>query len=203
MDTSKHSIDWQEGSWTREPISVTTENNKLIVEAAEGSDYWQKTVYGFEHDNGHALLTPWNPDFAMEVTFRLENFSTLFDQAGLMLWHTPVQWIKTGVELSDGLLCIGAVVSDEYSDWSLFPIPAEWAGQDLTMRASLLNDGVVIRARIQNSPWQTIRVARFPYRNDLKAGPFVSAPGGQGFVTTFTSWQLSTPDADIHKAPPI
>ena len=203
METAKRKIAWKEGKWTTKPISARTEGDKLVVEAAQGSDYWQKTVYGFEHDNGHALLAPWDKTLAMEVSFRLENFNALFDQAGLMLWHNPVSWIKTGVEFSDGVLCIGAVVTDNYSDWSLFPVPADWLGQEMTMRASILNDGVVIRARTGNSAWQTVRVARFPYEEDLQAGPFLSAPSEEGFVATFTAWRLTGPDIDIHKDPPL
>ncbi len=203
MKEVKRSIDWSEGRWTNEPLDAKSENGHLIVKAAKGSDYWQKTVYGFEHDSGHALLAPWPAECAMEVTLRLDQFSNLFDQAGLMLWRSPVQWIKTGVEFSDGILCIGAVVTDDYSDWSLFPVPVDWLGGELTLRASLLNDGVIIRAKTKKTSWQTIRVARFPYREDIKAGPHLAAPSEEGFRAIFTKWELTDLDTDIHIDPPL
>lgn len=41
----------------------------LVVEAVEGSDYWEKTLYGFQHDSGHALLAHWEDSEAIEVSF--------------------------------------------------------------------------------------------------------------------------------------
>ena len=49
-------IAWSEGSWTREPLSLREEGGALIAEAAEGSDWWRNTSYGFIHDDGHALV---------------------------------------------------------------------------------------------------------------------------------------------------
>lgn len=52
-------VAWQDGAWSNEPVSSRVVAGALVAEAAEGSDYWQKTMYGFQHDNGHALLAPW------------------------------------------------------------------------------------------------------------------------------------------------
>ena len=196
-------ISWQKGSWTTKPESYRESEGRLVVEALKGSDYWQKTMYGFQHDNGHALLTPWDTGLAMEVTFIFEEFTELYDQAGIMLWHSPTQWIKAGIEINDGIPHIGAVVTNEFSDWSLFPVPAEWSGKEVTIRASVYEDAVIIRARHQDSGWQTIRVARFPYTEANYAGPFLCAPTSESFKVTFTKWVLNHPDEDIHTDPPV
>lgn len=49
-------IEWQDGVWSNEPVSSRTADGQLVAHAAKGSDYWEKTMYGFQHDNGHALL---------------------------------------------------------------------------------------------------------------------------------------------------
>lgn len=199
--TSKK-IDWSSGTWTNEPESSRTEGDRLIVQAVEQSDYWQQTMYGFQHDNGHALLASWDEPFAVEIAFKLDGFSGLYDQAGLMLWHSPTQWIKSGIEINDGVPHLGAVVTDTYSDWSLSPVP-EWIGKEITIRASRLNDAVIIRARTEEGPWRTVRVARFPYLTSVQAGPFLCAPTRAGFQVTFTRWSLKSPDTDIHIDPPV
>ncbi|MFC3746876.1 DUF1349 domain-containing protein [Paenibacillus sp. GCM10012306] len=198
---SVNNIPWSSGTWTVAPKSANTEGHTLNVEAVEGSDYWEKTLYEFQHDNGHALLAPWEDDQGVEVTFRLDSFTELYDQAGLMLWHSPTQWIKAGIELNDGVPHIGAVVTDDYSDWSLSPV-AEWAGETVTIRASRSNDAVIIRARTEHHTWRTIRVARFPYLTGKQAGPFLCAPTRAGFQVVFTAWRHTEPDEALHTDPP-
>lgn len=195
-------IEWQDGVWSNEPVSSGNANGQFVVEAAEGSDYWEKTMYGFQHDNGHALFAPWDKAEALEISFALDGFTELYDQAGIMLWHSGEQWIKAGIELNDGVPHIGAVVTDSYSDWSLSPVP-EWKGEVITLRASRMMDAVILRARTENHPWRTIRVARFPYETGCQAGPFLCAPTRAGFQVTFTRWAATVPDADVHTDPPI
>lgn len=195
-------VEWQTGKWSNEPVSSEIIADTLVVEAAEGSDYWQKTMYGFQHDNGHALLAPWEDTEAVEVSFTLDGFTELYDQAGIFLWHSDEVWIKAGIELNDGIPHIGAVVTDTYSDWSLSPVP-EWDGEVITLRASRMKDAVILRARTDNHPWRTIRVARFPYETGKQAGPFLCAPTRAGLQVTFTRWALSVPDTDVHTDPPV
>ncbi|MDQ0195064.1 DUF1349 domain-containing protein [Paenibacillus wynnii] len=196
------SIPWNLGSWSNDPKSIRIEGNTLIVEAAEGSDYWEKTLYQFQHDNGHALLAPWEDSDGVEVSFKLDSLTELYDQAGIMLWYSPTQWIKAGIEINDGIPHLGAVVTNEYSDWSLSPIP-DWAGKMVTLRASRFNDAVILRARTEEHPWRTIRVSRFPFTTGKKAGPFLCAPTRSGFQVAFTRWLSTRTDEDLHIDPPI
>ena len=203
-------IPWNSGTWTNRPRSVREISTKdgdgtaMVVEALESSDYWEKTLYGFQHDSGHGLLAGWDTSTAVEVTVELSALTELYDQAGLLLWSTPTQWIKAGVEITDGIPHLGAVVTDGYSDWSLAPVP-EWAGAVVTIRASHQNDAVIIRARVEGRPWRTIRVARFAAGSvdGVKAGPFTCAPTRCGLEVTFTRWRTTAPDQDLHTDPPL
>ncbi|MCM3172493.1 MULTISPECIES: DUF1349 domain-containing protein [unclassified Paenibacillus] len=192
----------QAGTWTTEPVATRMDGERLIVEAKEGSDFWEKTFYGFVHQSGHALLEAWEGNEAIEVSFDLSSFTELYDQAGLMLWHGSNQWIKAGVEVNDGVAHVGAVVTDGYSDWSLSPVP-EWGGRIVTIRASYHNEAVVIRARTDEHAWRTIRVARFAYTENKQAGPFLCSPKRAGFEVAFTKWRSTAPDEDLHTDPPI
>lgn len=201
---ARRRIPWDSGTWTNAPVSAAVDDDgHLVVEAAEGSDYWLRTMYGFERDSGHAYLTPWKKGDAMEVSLDLEDFGGLFEQGGLMVWHSPSKWIKTGFEINDGIPYIGAVATDEFSDWSLFPIPPEWMGQELTIRVSVIEDAVLIRARVADGSWVTLRAARFPYGDDLQAGPYLCAPDSSGLKIRFTDWALTAADEDAHVDPPI
>jgi regulation of enolase protein 1 (concanavalin A-like superfamily) len=198
---TRRNVAWSDGSWTTEPVSTETVGEELLVEAAKGSDFWQKTLYGFQRASGHALLCAWEEPSAVEVSFELRGFDELYDQAGLMLWVSNEQWIKAGVEVNDGVFCVGAVVTDGHSDWSLAPVP-EWGGQRVTIRASRSKDAVVLRARATGQEWRTIRVCRFEPRSAAQAGPFVCAPERAGFTVRFTRWAFTEPDEALHWSPP-
>jgi regulation of enolase protein 1 (concanavalin A-like superfamily) len=194
-------IPWSQGSWGRPPPSSREDAGRLVVEAAEGSDYWERTLYGFQHASGHALLAPWPDDAGVEVSFSLRGFSELYDQAGLMLWHAQTSWLKAGVEINDGVLHVGAVVTNGLSDWSLSPVP-EWKDGIVTIRASWSKAAVIVRASANGQPWRMLRVAPFPYA-PRQAGPFVCAPKRGGLEVTFTRWAHTGADLDLHRDPPL
>ncbi|HVJ15670.1 MAG TPA: DUF1349 domain-containing protein [Polyangiaceae bacterium] len=194
-------VPWSAGTWQTPPKAVREAGNHLVVEAAPGSDFWEETLYGFQHRSGHALLAPWEDDAAIEVSFSLRGFSELYDQAGLMLWYGPRHWIKAGVELNDGVPHVGAVVTNELSDWSLAPVP-DWTDSVVTVRASYAKGAVIIRASASGGAWRMLRVAPFPHPAGRHAGPFVCAPKRAGLNVTFTRWSRTAPDEDLHVDPP-
>ncbi|WP_044478598.1 DUF1349 domain-containing protein [Paenibacillus antibioticophila] len=193
-------MDWSAGKWLNKPQSAQKEGDFYKVMPEKGRDFWKKTLYGFEYEDGSALLANWDNNTAVEVSFLLSSFTELYDQAGILLYHGPGQWIKTGVEVNDGIPQLSAVVTDGYSDWSLAAVP-EWFGEEVTLRASIIKDAVIIRARTQHHAWRTIRVARFPYPIGNQAGPYTTSPTREGFEVTFTRWDFTSPDQDLHTDP--
>lgn len=198
---TRESIGWDSGLWTTPPVATSRDGDDLLVTAVEGSDFWQRTLYGFQHESGHALLAPWDRQRAIEVSFRIDTFTDLYDQAGLMLRVDADRWIKTGVEVNDGVPHVGAVVTDQYSDWSLAPVP-EWTGETVTLRASYADGAVTLRARAGDTPWRTIRVAPFRHPEAAMAGPFTCAPTRAGLQVRFTGWVETAPDLALHTDPP-
>lgn len=183
-------------TWTVPPLAVETAESSLMVTAREGSDAWRTTSYGFVHDDAHALLAPLASREAMEVTFTLD-YAQQFDQAGLMLRATSEQWIKAGVEISDGAPQIGAVVTHHYSDWSVAPVP-HWSGRQVTLRASRDGNAVTVRARADDEPFQLVRLAYLDPALAVAAGPYCCAPTRAGLTVTFTRWARTPPDHALH-----
>jgi regulation of enolase protein 1 (concanavalin A-like superfamily) len=191
-------IPWKSGAWTNLPVAAEEEKDgRLVVTAAEGSDAWRHTCYGFVHDDEHALLEAWDAERAVEVSF-LADYDAQFDQAGMMIRVDDERWIKTGVEFADGALQLGAVVTDGKSDWSTAPVP-EWVGREVTIRATRMNDAVVIRARAgEEDPWRLVRLAPLDPDAPAKAGPYCCAPSRAGLAITFTAWHHTEPDSQLH-----
>ncbi|MCD0443254.1 DUF1349 domain-containing protein [Glycomyces sp. A-F 0318] len=190
-------IPWKSGAWTTLPAAAEEDTEgRLVVHAAEGSDAWRHTCYGFVHDDAHALLEAWDPGRAVEVSF-VAALDAQFDQAGLVIRADAERWIKTGLEFADGAMQLGAVVTDGKSDWSTAPVP-EWAGREVTIRATRMRDAVIVRARVEDEPWRLVRLAPFDPDAAAKAGPYCCAPSRAGLAVTFTAWRHTEPDAELH-----
>lgn len=186
----------QRASWTTEPAGIEHDADAVVITAVEGSDAWRTTSYGFVHDDEHAALVPMGSRWGLEVSFVLD-FSEQFDQAGIFVRVSDTEWIKAGVEVSDGEVQVGAVVTHGASDWSVAPVP-QWRGNEVTMRASRDGDAVTIRARTGSDPWRLVRVAYLDPAADARAGLFCCAPTRAGLAVRFTRVALGAPDASLH-----
>jgi uncharacterized protein len=189
-------VSWDEGVWSTEAAAVTIDNGALVVTAVNGSDLWRTTAYGFVHDTGHGLLRPFVEGTAVEVSFVLD-FHEQFDQAGVLVRADEANWIKAGVEISDGAAQVGAVTTHEMSDWSLAPVPS-WDGATVTVRASWQGDALVVRARTDASPWQLVRVSPWLPSSPVRAGPYVAAPSRSGLQVRITRWTAGPSDHSLH-----
>ncbi|PSL39281.1 hypothetical protein CLV49_2915 [Labedella gwakjiensis] len=192
----RRTIPWADGRWTTPPVATEETDDGLVVTAAEGSDAWRVTSYGFVHDTEHALVAPLAPGRAVEVTFSAD-FSEQFDQAGVFVRASGDTWIKTGVEFADGVLGLGAVVTDGVSDWSTAPVP-EWTGHRIVVRVSRSGDAVTVRARREDEAFRLVRVAPFPEDVPVEVGPFLCAPTRSGLRVVFRSWIETDADAALH-----
>ncbi|MGZ6868743.1 MAG: DUF1349 domain-containing protein [Frankiaceae bacterium] len=192
--------EWSAGEWINEPESRVDVSGHLHVTAREGSDFWRRTSYGFERDSGHALLYPLPQDSAIEATFRAD-FKYLYDQAGVLVRCDAATWIKAGIEFTDGVPHLSAVVTNGMSDWSTFPV-REWAGREVTVRVSRTGDAVTVRGRVDAEPWVMIRLAPLAPAAITTAGPFCAAPERSGLTVEFLRVRLGDADTGLHEAPP-
>ncbi|KQS00929.1 hypothetical protein ASG12_03985 [Williamsia sp. Leaf354] len=198
-DVMPRTLAWSEGTWTNEPVHVAVDDDGMRVTAREGSDAWRLTSYDFIHASEHALLAPLPLETAVEVQFRLD-FVHQFDQAGIFVKIDDTSWIKAGIEVSDGETSLGAVVTQGTSDWSLRPL-TEWSGHLVTIRGSRSGNALTVRARVDDDPWQLVRVAPLDPNADVTAGPYCCAPLNADLTVHFTSWRTTPADASLHPEP--
>ncbi|WP_069173877.1 DUF1349 domain-containing protein [Streptomyces griseus] len=196
MDGQQTAVDRARASWLNPPLDAVDDGDGLEVTARGRSDFWRTTSYGFVRDDGHALLTGFPSGTAVEVTF-LARFEELYDQAGVMVRVDERTWIKAGVEMSDGVPHLGAVVTRGVSDWSLSPVP-EWAGRHVTVRVSRSGDAVTVRARCDDLPWRLVRLAPLDPDAAAFAGPFCCSPQREGLRVRFTGFTSGPADTALH-----
>lgn len=187
--------------WTNPPYRQYGADGEIQIQSLEGSDFWRHTLYGFTRDSGHALLAPIREEGSLEVTFS-GNFAHLYDQAGLIIRTDERNWIKAGIEITDGAPHLGAVVTKGCSDWSMAPVPG-WEVGPVSIRASWSAGSVTLRARrAAGDPWQTFRVVPFDVESMLTtAGIFVCSPESGGLTVTFTRIHSGPADTGIHDQP--
>lgn len=189
-------IDFESGTWWNTPPTATISDGSLTITTENKSDLWRHTSYGFIHDTGHGLLAPFPDNSAMECDVEA-TYSEDFDQAGLLVFASATQWIKCGIEFADGVAQLGAVVTNEVSDWSAGPAP-HWGSGTTTFRLSRLGNALTIRARRPGGTWQLVRLA--PLNPDLtwSAGPYAASPSRANLEVTFRSWTHGKADTSLH-----
>ncbi|MFJ6211732.1 DUF1349 domain-containing protein [Streptomyces sp. NPDC092296] len=193
-----HVVDWADATWLNPPPAAEPDADGLLVTARGRSDFWRTTSYGFVRDDGHALLTGLPAGSAVEVTFPAA-FDSLYDQAGVMVRVDEQTWIKAGIELTDGVPHLGAVVTRGQSDWSLSPVP-EWADRQVTVRVSRAGDAITVRARCDQGPWRMVRLAPLAPDAVASAGPFCCSPERDGLKVRFTRFVTGPADKALHDA---
>jgi regulation of enolase protein 1 (concanavalin A-like superfamily) len=174
--------------WFNEPETWKQEGETLRVQASARTDFWRKTHYGFIRDNGHFYYEKVKGNFLMETEFS-GRYASLYDQAGLMVRLDPTVWLKTGIEYVDDVHCVSAVVTREYSDWSVVPLHGYQGSLRLRLRRE--NGTVVIEYGGPKDSWIMLRTAYLPDAPELEVGRIVAAPDGPGFEVTFTHYSVT------------
>jgi hypothetical protein len=113
----------------------------------------------------------------------------LYDQAGLMMRLGPANWIKAGIEYTDGAACFSVVVTNDQSDWSLITIPPAPSGQ----RLRLTRHSEAIRVQYldaEHNRWKMVRLAYLPRSASIDVGMMCCSPERSGFEVAFRDFTV-------------
>jgi uncharacterized protein len=187
---------WNTGTWLNEPEHWSVSSDSLQITTGLETDFWRTTSYGFVRDSGHALLRDFPDNTSFEVTVTAD-YSEQFDQAGILVRAADTHWIKCGVEYADGVLGVGAVVTNTVSDWSTAPHP-HWLHTPITFRVSRSGDALTIRAKSSEGPSELVRLAPIDPSLNWQAGPFAATPTREGLTVSFTDPQWGQADNSLH-----
>jgi uncharacterized protein len=166
-------------TWLNEPASWSFENGMLSISTDEHTDFWRRTFYGFERDSGHARLCPVSGDFTASAVV-VGKYEHLYDQAGMMLRVDERNWIKTGIEFTDGFMHFSVVVTREVSDWSVIPLPEARPEDEVHIRITRHGEAVRVQYSIHGRPFQLARLAPFSGADAL-VGVMACSPERGGF----------------------
>lgn len=188
---------WSTGRWLNEPKSRRIDGaDALEVVTDKATDFWRETHYGFTRDSGHFLGMKTDAAFTCQLRIRAK-FEKLYDQAGLMIRVSERQWVKAGIELSDGRAMLSSVLTDGKSDWATGPYEADAA--DFWMRATVEKGVLRLQVSADGKHWPLMRLCPFPVADHYLAGPMTCTPEREGLAVQFSDWKLGSPlGKDLH-----
>ena len=178
-------------SWHAEPSRWAIDGERLRVEPDGATDFWQRTHYGFQADNGPFLHASVTGDVVMttHVHFHAKH---QYDQAGLMVRLSPSCWLKTSVEHEPGARGrLGAVVTNGgYSDWSTQPFDAS----EVWLRIRREGADYIVDASSDGKDWGQIRMAHL-FEDDgqraVACGLYACSPKAAGFAAEFEFLEIA------------
>ena len=185
-------------TWHNPPAVWSVDEGGLHFTTAAETDFWNNTHYGFRHTNGHAFLSAVAGDFSAEAVFSA-NYIDLYDQAGVMLRVDDDNWLKTGIEFTDGTPHFSVVVTrEDQSDWSVIPLPME-AMSEMAVRLTRHGEALRVQYRFGGRPWAMARLAWLRMGESVAVGPAACSPVGKGVAVTFKRFEVGPPiSRDLH-----
>ena len=90
-------IDLAAGEWINKPSDFRMTDESVEIITDPGTDFWQRSYYGFRNDNAPALLfsSSENFSFTTRVSFQYQH---QFDQCGLIIYKDSENWFKASIE---------------------------------------------------------------------------------------------------------
>ena len=174
--------------WLNEPIHWSSSGNQIVINTMPKTDFWRVTHYGFIRDNGHFYFEQVNTDFTVEVEIR-GNYKDLYDQAGIMIRADERRWIKAGIEYVDGVQNLSAVVTHDYSDWSVIPLSSPPSSLHLQVKRQ--QEAIHISYADEDANYIPLRLAYFPPKEDVQIGIMCASPEGDGYEVVFKNYRLT------------
>ena len=175
-------------NWHSEPAHWRVTDDRMEVSADAKTDFWQRTHYGFQADNGHFLSAIAEGDFEMQARVHCQ-FAHQYDQAGLMVRASEDCWLKTSVEYESGQAnLLGAVVTNHgYSDWSTRQVNDEFNPYRLRITRRQSDYRVDVYNTAENT-WEQIRLCHLFEGDTVQVGVYACSPKEHGFKAIFSDF---------------
>lgn len=181
--------------WLNEPKRWQVEAGAIRIHADPNTDFWRKTHYGFIRDNGHFYYETVRGDFTASVKVT-GVYRDLYDQAGLMVRLDAEHWLKAGIEYVHGQQFVSAVVTNDFSDWSVAPLPQN--PPSIWLRLIRKAEAVEIFYSPDGAEYTLLRIAYLLPGDEARVGVMCAAPDGGGFDALFEAFTVASLAAEDH-----
>lgn len=172
--------------WYHEPPAWRVDGEAITATAGPRTDFWRKTHDGGVRDHGHFYYQTVSGDFTAAVKV-IGHYTSLYDQAGLMVRRDAARWMKCGIEYVNGIQHASVVVTRDWSDWSIVPLanpPAIW------LRVERRGGTLEVSYALDGASFILIRQAFLSAQPSLQVGVMLASPTGDGLTATFEGLRI-------------
>lgn len=174
--------------WYNEPASWDDSDGVITVMTDKETDFWRITRHDFIADNAHFYYQDVVGDFTATVKFA-GAYEALYDQAGLMVRQDEKVWLKCGVEYLNEVQQASAVVTRDFSDWSVIPLDDN--PDSAWIRLKRIGTAFEVSFSRDGDEWMMIRECYLSDAGSLQVGVMAASPKGDGFTTTFEKFSIT------------
>lgn len=198
-------LDFTTATWLNPPKEFKILVDAVSLTTEPKTDFWQRSYYGFRHDNAPALLLECQDNFSF--TFRASfSYQRMFDQCGVIIYLDSENWVKASIEYENERFSrLGSVVTNNgYSDWATTDIANETniyyrlsrRGPDFLLESSL--EGLTFKQmrifHLHRLGETTFEMAKLnpplTPEKTLKFGLYACSPLDSSFTATFDQFKL-------------
>ncbi len=193
MQSSEHFLQpsLPEGYYWFNPPKHYSVGNGLEIWTDEKTDFWQRTHYGFQRDDGHCLFIRQADDFSLRTQVEFQPREK-YDQCGLMVRIDSQNWIKISTEYeSEHVSRLGSVVTNlGYSDWATQDISSN--GRTMWYRISKRGSDFLLESSYDGQAWFQMRIAHIHKEvESYEVGVYACSPIGKDFYCCFKCLEIS------------
>jgi len=199
-------IDFTQARWVYEPKFHKVTTDRVEIKTEPGTDFWQRTYYGFRNDNAPALLIDSSDNFTFcaKVSF---DYRALFDQCGLIIYLDEQNWFKASIEFQSRQYSrLGSVVTNQgYSDWATTDITLP---RTIWYKLSRRGPDFLIETSSDGNNFKQMRIFHLqalgetsltmgksnppmPATNNVAFGVYACSPSDSSFTAIFSDMSLN------------
>jgi regulation of enolase protein 1 (concanavalin A-like superfamily) len=184
-------FDISKASWVNKPKKFHITDDKVIIQTEPETDFWQKTYYGFSHDNGHALLLPVEKDFTFTAKASFDT-DFLYEHCGIFIHKDSENWCKASVEYGNkDFSQLGSVLTNlGFSDWATTDISSDI--KKIWYRLSRRGKDFLIESSFDGKDYMQMRMFHMhEAAGIINIGLFACSPLESSFTAEFTEMELT------------
>ena len=180
----------QDFHWFHEPKRYRL-GDGLEIFTEEKTDFWQRTHYGFQRDDGHCLLLKQTGDFSLATHVEFHPRAQ-YDQCGLIVRIDSENWIKVSMEYeSEHVSRLGSVVTNlGYSDWATQDVKSNHS--EMWYRISKRGSDFLLENSYDGQAWLQMRVTHLHRQvESYEIGVYACSPIGKDYRCCFRTLEIT------------
>jgi regulation of enolase protein 1 (concanavalin A-like superfamily) len=195
-------MDLSQFHWLNRPDDFKINGDSLTITTGPVTDFWQRTYYGFRHDNAHAFLLPVSEtEFSFNVKAAWQP-KKMFDQCGVILYQDADNWFKASVEYENEQFSkLGSVVTNlGYSDWATTDI--ESTRNEMTYRLSRRGQDFLIENSVDGRHFNQMRIFHMHQPVErINIGVYACSPLDSSIKAVFSGFELGKCQWELYVNP--